>query len=152
VVAVRPALARGTPSGLTWLSERKLLKEKALRKLLLLMGLAMLGAMLFASVALAVTRQCDGRPCIGTRHADTLTERRGNGVSDAIFGRGGRDVLRAGRYSRDTDRLHGNRGRDRVSVLDGDMRDKASGGPGHDTCVIDDSREIGRGCEVIVVS
>jgi hypothetical protein len=152
VVAVRPALARGTPSGLTWLSERKLLKEKALRKLLLLMGLAMLGAMLFASVALAVTRQCDVRPCIGTRHADTLTERRGNGVSDAIFGRGGRDVLRAGRYSRDTDRLHGNRGRDRVSVLDGDMRDKASGGPGRDVCVIDDSREIGRGCEVFVVS
>jgi hypothetical protein len=152
VVAIRPVLDRGEGSCLTWLLEGRLLKEKALRKLLLLMGLSMLGTMLLASVALAVTRHCDRRPCIGTRHADTLIERRGNGVSDAIFGRGGRDALRAGRYTRDTDRLHGNRGRDRVSVLDGDMRDKASGGPGRDVCVIDDSREIGRGCEVFVVS
>jgi predicted ester cyclase len=149
---IGPVLDRGEGSCLTWLLEGRLLKEKALRKLLLLLGLSMLGTMLLASVALAVTRHCDGRPCIGTRQADTLIERRGNGVSDGIYGRRGRDVLRAGRYTRDTDRLHGNRGRDRVSVLDGDTRDKALGGPGHDTCVIDDSREIGRGCEVFVVS
>jgi hypothetical protein len=151
VVAVRPALARGTPSGLTWLSERKLLKEKALRKLLLLMGLAMLGAMLFASVALAVTRQCDGRPCIGTRHADTLTERRGNGVRDAIYGRGRGDILRAQEHKRDRDRLYGGRGRDRLNARDHDRRDYVRGGPGFDVCIADYSEEIGPGCERVRV-
>jgi hypothetical protein len=127
-------------------------KEERMRKIAALVGVVALMTVLVTSVALAVGNQCTGRPCIGTRHADTLIERRGSGVSDGIYGRGGRDILRAGRYTRDTDRLHGDRGRDRLNVLDGDTRDKASGGPGHDTCVIDDSREIGRGCEVFVVS
>jgi Ca2+-binding RTX toxin-like protein len=68
-----------------------------------------------------------------TNAKNVLLELSGNGVSEVIYGRGGRDVLRAGRYSRDTDRLYGNRGQDRLLVLDGDARDKASGGPGRDT-------------------
>jgi Ca2+-binding RTX toxin-like protein len=87
-----------------------------------------------------------------TNAKNVLLELSGNGVSEVIYGRGGRDVLRAGRYSRDTDRLYGNRGQDRLLVLDGDARDKASGGPGRDTCFVDSSRKIGPGCEVIVVS
>jgi Ca2+-binding RTX toxin-like protein len=74
-----------------------------------------------------------GQPCKGTNIKMVLYELTGNGVLDAIYGRGGRDVLRAGRYSRDTDRLYGNRGRDRLKVSDGDARDEASGGPGRDT-------------------
>ena len=123
-----------------------------MRTLAMLVGTVALITVLLASVALAAGHQCTGRPCIGTSTKNVLVERRGNGVSDGIYGRGGRDVLRAGRYTRDTDRLHGNRGRDRLIVLDGDTRDKVSGGPGRDTCYIDDDREIGRSCEVIVVS
>ena len=98
------------------------------------------------------TEQCAGRPCTGTSTTNVLYERPGNGTPDAIYGRSGRDVLRADEHTRDTDRLYGNRGRDKLNVLDGETRDKASGGPGRDTCYIDSSREIGPSCEVLLVS
>jgi hypothetical protein len=98
-------------------------KEERMRKIATLVGIVALMTVQVTSVALARGHQCAGRPCIGTNTKNVLIERRGNGVSDGIYGRGGRDVLRAGRYTRDTDRLHGNRGRDRLIVLDGDMRD-----------------------------
>jgi len=124
-----------------------------MRKLAILVGVVALMSVVGTSVALAAAgHQCTGRPCTGTSGKNVLIERPGNGVPDAIYGRGGRDILRAGRYSRDTDRLHGDRGRDKIIVLDGDTRDKASGGPGRDTCYIDSSREIGPSCEVLVVS
>lgn len=123
-----------------------------MRAVTILVGVVTLMTVVVTSMALAAGHQCTGRPCTGTNTKNVLIERTGNGVPDVIYGRGGRDVLRAGHYTRDTDRLYGNRGRDRLIVMDGDMRDKASGGPGHDTCYVDDSREVGRSCEVIVVS
>jgi hypothetical protein len=61
--------------------------------------------------------------------------------------RAGRDVLRADTHTRDTDRLYGNRGKDTLTVDDGDMRDTVSGGPGFDVCIADTTAEIGGGCE-----
>ena len=84
-------------------------------------------------MALASAHQCSGRP--------------GNGTPDAIYGRAGRDVLRADPHTHDTDRLHGNRGKDRLNADDGDMRDTVTGGPGFDVCIADTTAEIGGGCE-----
>ena len=103
-----------------------------MRKIAMLVGVVALMSVVVASVALAAGQR--------------------NGTPDAIYGRSGRDVLRADEHTRDTDRLYGNRGRDKLNVLDGETRDKASGGPGCDTCYIDSSREIGPSCEVLVVS
>jgi RTX calcium-binding nonapeptide repeat (4 copies) len=119
-----------------------------MRQIVILAGLVALMSVLFASVALAMAHQCSGRPCIGTRHADTLYERPGNRVPDTIYGRGGGDVLKAQEHTRDRDRLYGNRGRDRLNVRDGDNKDTVRGGPGHDVCIADYDTEIGRGCEV----
>ena len=118
-----------------------------MRKWTILSGMVALMIALCASVALASAHQCSGRPCTGTGSANTLYERPGNGVPDAIYGRAGRDVLRADTHTRDTDRLYGNRGKDTLTVDDGDMRDTVSGGPGFDVCIADTSAEIGVGCE-----
>jgi len=56
-------------------------------------------------------------------------------------------VLRSDYYTRDRDRLFGNRGRDRLNVRDGDSRDTVSGGPGFDVCLADPGDRIGAGCE-----
>jgi hypothetical protein len=98
-------------------------------------GMVALMIALCASVVLASAHQCSGRPCTGTGSANTLYER------------AGRDVLRADTHTRDRDRLYGNRGKDRLNVDDGDMRDTVSGGPGFDVCIADTTVEIGVGCE-----
>ena len=116
-------------------------------KLAMLVGVGALVPTLCDSVELASARQCSGRLCIGTRSADTLYERPGNGRTDAIYGKAGRDELRADRRTRNTDRLYCNRGKDLLTVNDGGARDTVSGGAGFDVCIADSSAEIGRGCE-----
>jgi hypothetical protein len=122
-----------------------------MRKIAMLAGLVTLMTVLFAPVALAMAHQCAGRPCTGTNSANTLYERPGNGTPDAIYGRGGRDILRADPYTRDRDRLYGNRGKDRLNAHDGDTRDSVSGGPGFDVCIVDSRGEIGGSCEAVRV-
>src|SRR5918995_2905494 len=62
-------------------------RRKRMRKWTILSGMVALMIALCASVALASAHQCSGRPCTGTGSANTLYERPGNGVPDAIYGR-----------------------------------------------------------------
>jgi hypothetical protein len=110
----------------------------------------MLAAMVFAPVALAVTKQCSERPCLGTARSDVLTERPGNGTADKIRGRGGDDVIRANRFGRDRDLLYGGAGDDRLNAQDGDGRDELYGGPGDDICYVDEG-DLTQGCEEVVL-
>jgi Ca2+-binding RTX toxin-like protein len=112
-----------------------------MRKLAILVGVALM-SVLFASAVLAVEKRCINRPCNGTAGNDTLYERTGDGVDDTIYGRAGRDVIRASAYSNDTDLLHGNRGDDRLNSNDNsdvmdDTLDTVYGGKGFDICIVD---------------
>jgi Ca2+-binding RTX toxin-like protein len=121
------------------------------------MALVMLvGALLLAligGVASAVTveenRVCDSKPCTGTNNADQLQERQGNGVSDEIKGKDGGDTLNARPYTNDTDKLYGQDGADKLNTDDGDSKDLANGGPGHDTCIID-KNDNRKSCEEVI--
>jgi hypothetical protein len=89
-----------------------------MRKAAMLVGMVAFLSVMFASVALAVDKQCLHRPCQGTDNNDRLFERRGEGVGDTIYGRAGRDFVRADAYAQDTDLLYGNRGNDRLNAND----------------------------------
>ncbi len=71
---------------------------------------------------------------------------------DAIYGRGGQDVLDANNCGRDTDVLYAGRGNDQLLANDGDDRDVLYGGKGFDTCVVDRRSESdGGGCNRVLV-
>ena len=122
-----------------------------MRKLAMLVGVVALMTMLFASAAFGFAHRCAGSPCTGTNSANMLDERYGNGVPDTISGRGGRDVLRADFYTRDTDLLYGGSANDRLNVNDGDTRDSVSGGGGFDICIVDSRGELSGGCQDVQV-
>ncbi len=119
-----------------------------MKRALLLTTLAMVAAMVFAPVALAVTKQCSEVPCLGTGRDDVLTERPGDGTNDVIRGRGGNDTIRANRFGNDKDILYGGEGRDRLNAQDGDGRDELRGGRGFDVCYVDEG-DTHRGCEEV---
>ncbi len=118
------------------------------KRVVLMVLAALMAAALMAPAALAVTKQCAERPCLGTANDDRLTERPGDGRDDTIRGRGGKDVIRANRYDRDVDLLYGGAGRDRLNAQDGDVRDELRGGPGFDVCYVDEGDET-QGCEEV---
>jgi hypothetical protein len=130
-----------------------------MRKAAMLVGMVAFLSVMFASVALAVDKQCLHRPCQGTDNNDRLFERRGEGVGDTIYGRAGRDFVRADAYAQDTDLLYGNRGNDRLNANDNgfsettpeDTLDTVHGGPGFDICIVDSRGESGGGCEEVRV-
>ncbi|MEZ0233655.1 MAG: calcium-binding protein [Actinomycetota bacterium] len=72
----------------------------------------------------------------GTVLQRAITIAGGDGNDDLTGGRGA-DVLTDRSGTGDTDVLVGKGGDDRVSTRDGDRRDRAIGGPGNDTCVVD---------------
>ena len=122
-----------------------------MRRVVFLVLLSMLGALIFASAALAITKTCRSSPCFGTAQDDTLTERRG--VKDVIYGLGGDDTIRAGlkdRTPQDKDILRGGSGNDRLNSVDLAPGDVLYGGTGRDVCLID-SGERHYGCEVVDV-
>jgi len=130
--------------------------RKRMRKIAMLVGVMALMSVLFASVALAVDKQCINRPCNGTDGNDTLYERSGDGVGDTIYGRAGRDAIRAYAYTNDIDLLYGNRGNDRLNSNDNsnvmdDTLDSVYGGKGFDICIVDARSEVGGGCEDVRV-
>jgi hypothetical protein len=138
------------------------LKEKRrrrMRKVAMLVGMAALISVLFASVAPAVDKPCTKRPCYGTDGNNRLFERTGDGVSDTISGRAGRDVVRADAYTQDADLLYGNHGNDRLNANDNgasdttpeDTLDLVHGGRGFDICIVDSRAEVGGGCEDVRV-
>jgi Ca2+-binding RTX toxin-like protein len=112
-----PILDQKSFSCLTWQAEGKPTREKNVRKLLLLMGLSMLGALLFASVALAET-------LIGDEADNRLV---GSNQADYIGGKGGNDTLYGQKRN---DELRGNDGDD--TLYGGAGNDFLLGGPGDD--------------------
>ena len=91
---------------------------------------------LLAPVALAAI-QCRHNPCFGTNQRDTLRERAGEGLNDAIYGKDSGDFLDASNYIRDHDELLGQRGNDTLDAVDEDHADTLKGGRGFDTCYAD---------------
>ena len=116
------------------------------RKVLVL-GLAMLLALVAAGVAMAVTKTCTSIPCIGTDNNDVLYERIGDD-QDRIRGLDGRDVIDANTFDPDRDVLLGGAGRDRLLTNDTDRFDVANGGRARDTCYVSKGDTI-RSCEVV---
>ena len=116
------------------------------RKVLVL-GLAMLLALVAAGAAMAVTKTCHGIPCIGTDNNDVLYERIGSD-QDRIRGLDGRDVIDANTFDPDRDVLLGGAGRDRLLTNDTDRFDVANGGRGRDICYVSRG-DTTRSCEVL---
>jgi hypothetical protein len=124
------------------------MERETMRKTVAMMALVALFSLVVAGVAVAVTKTCTSVPCKGTRAADVLKERVGDGKRDVIYGLRGNDRRQAGRCTTDTDVLYGGRGSDRVNVLDGDFRDPAIAGRGNDDfCLVDDEAELSASCE-----
>jgi hemolysin type calcium-binding protein len=118
------------------------------------MGIAMvlvLG-MMAAGVALATNQiiRCVGQPCTSTGTSDLVYERRGNGLNDTIYLKGGSDQVRARAWTRDRDRIYGGKGYDLIYVNDGDRLDRIRGGAGNDKCYVDARREVVSGCSVVI--
>jgi hypothetical protein len=106
------------------------------RKLVMLLGVAMFMLVVAAGVAVAVEKTCDSIPCNGTENDDELHEREGS-VRDRIRGFQGEDLLDANNYRQERDVLVGGQNGDRLLTNDNDGRDSARGGKGSDRCVVD---------------
>ena len=113
-----------------------------MRRIAMVLGLAMVLAVLAAGVAVAADRfneiNCQNRdlPCNGTNRDDLMHERQGT-VKDVINGKDGKDVLDANNFNFDRDRLLGGGSADKILANDGDGRDVAKGGAGRDVCYVD---------------
>src|SRR5215211_2508991 len=94
-----------------------------MRRIALVLGLAMLLAMVAAGVAVAVTKTCgDTLPCEGTNDDDVLYERIGPNKHDRIFGFDGHDVIDANTFNADRDVLLGGNQGDKLLTNDTDGR------------------------------
>ena len=126
-----------------------------MRKLALVLGLALVLVPLFAAVALAAEGQLiqcrNVLPCTGSKGDDKILERIGDGKHDRIVARGGRDLVLANKYTADTDVVSGGGGDDKINVADGDKRDTANGGEGRDICIVDARREADTSCASVDV-
>jgi hypothetical protein len=120
-----------------------------MRRIALVLGLAMLLTIVAAGVAVAVTKTCgDTLPCNGTNDEDVLYERIGPNKHDRIFGLDGHDVIDANTFNSDRDILHGGNQGDKLLTNDTDGRDVADGGRGRDVCYISQG-DVTRSCEVV---
>jgi|SRR3954462_4896266 hypothetical protein len=124
-----------------------------MRKLMLVMALVVMAVPLLAGAAFAANQiiQCRSMPCYGTRSSATILERMGNGKPDMIIARGAHDLIRANKYTNDTDVVKSGGGFDTVNVADGDLFDKAKPGLGLNKCIVDARKEAGAGCAKVVV-
>ncbi len=119
------------------------------------MGLAMVVVLsvMAAGVALAGNQiiRCAGIPCTASGTSDLVYERRGNGLNDEIYLKGGSDQVRANGFTRDRDRIYGSSGFDLIYVNDGDTNDRIRGGRGNDKCYVDSRREVVSDCSRVIV-
>ena len=125
-----------------------------MRKLMLVLGLAVVLVPLFAAAALAVEGQliqCATVPCYGGSGDDKMLERIGDGEDDVIVPKGGDDRVLANKYTNDTDVVRGSGGSDSINVADSDKLDTANGGKGKDICIVDARKEAGTSCASVDV-
>ena len=124
-----------------------------MRKSMMVFALVVMLVPLVAAAAFAADQliQCKAAPCYGSGNDDKILERKGNGLFDKIFMRGGHDVVQANGYTNDTDIVKGGTGFDKINVADGDRHDTASGGKGGDWCIVDHTSEVGGGCSRVTV-
>lgn len=124
-----------------------------MRRIAMMMAIAVALLALGAGAAFAANQiiQCTGQPCVASGNDDLVYERRGNGLNDEIYLKGGDDQVRAGRYTRDQDEIYGSSGFDLIYVDDGDTNDRIRGGKGNDKCYVDSRREVVSGCSVVIV-
>ena len=124
-----------------------------MRKLMMVVALVVVMVPLLAGAAFAYDQliQCRAIPCYGSAGGDDqILERIGNGKADKIIAKGGYDVIRANKYTRDIDVVKGGSGWDKINVADGDTNDTAGGGKGrHDWCIVDSRSEVGPGCNKV---
>ena len=122
-----------------------------MRRVVMMIGMALLLAFMVAGVAVAASRfnekDCNNVPCNGTDGDDLIHERQGT-VKDRIFGMGGHDVLDANNFNFDRDVLYGGDQGDKLLTNDGDGRDVARGGKGRDICYVDPGDRTAN-CEVV---
>jgi len=117
--------------------------------LVVVMMVPLVGA---AALAAGQIIQCRSLPCHGSGQADKILERIGDGKSDKIIARGGRDLIVANNYDQEIETIRGGLGSDKINVADGDISDTAGGGAGgHDWCIVDVRSELGRGCEKVSI-
>lgn len=121
-----------------------------MRKIAMVLGLAVVLALTVAGTAMAVTKTCDEKPCEGTDKEDVLYERIGT-KGDNISGLGEEDVIDANTFNFDEDRLFGGDRGDKLLVNDGDDRDVVRGGSGRDVCYVDPG-DRAVNCEVVRTS
>ncbi len=119
-----------------------------MRKVVILLGVAMVMLVAAAGVAVAVDKTCANIPCKGTENDDDLSEREGS-KRDRILAYQGEDLLDANNWGNDRDKLVGGPDSDRLLSNDGDVRDSVEGGRGSDRCVIDQG-DNARSCSVNV--
>jgi hypothetical protein len=122
-----------------------------MRKLMMVATLVVVLVPLFAAAAALAAEgqliQCRSSvPCYGGNGDDKIFERIGNRKDDVIVPRGGGDLVRAKKYTNDTDVVRRGGGSDRINVADGDTLDTANGGKGRDLCIVDSRKEVGTGC------
>jgi hypothetical protein len=124
-----------------------------MRKLMLVVALAVVLVPLLAAVALADGQliRCKSSPCYGEGNKNRILERVGNGVPDKIIAAGGYDLILANKYTNDTDVVKSGKGRDKINVADDDTLDTASGGKGGDICIVDAKKEAGTSCAKVEV-
>jgi hypothetical protein len=125
-----------------------------MRKLMLVVALAVVLVPLFAAVALAAEGQLiqcrNVLPCTGSKGDDKILERIGDGKQDEIVPLGG-DLVLAKKYTNDQDVVKGGGGFDKINVADGDKLDTANGGKGRDLCIVDARKEAGTSCATVQV-
>ena len=113
-----------------------------MRKGTIMVALAALLVAIFATAAYALTADCTGGPCYGTKQDDHLDETQNSG-DDQMYTYRGEDVLHAFQYPGDTDKLYGGPNNDQVDADDGDGNDLVvGGGGGDDRCWVDAGDEV----------
>jgi hypothetical protein len=105
-----------------------------MRRVTLMLAAVAMMVLLFAVVAYAADVQ-------GTNNSEELNESDRNDQIHALLGD---DSIFAGIYGEDSDRAHGNKGKDFIDLVDEDGRDTAWGGKGEDDCW-GDTADVGNG-------
>jgi|SRR5215211_6636139 hypothetical protein len=109
-----------------------------MRRVTLMLAAVAMMVSLFAVVAYAGQIQ-------GTENSEQIGETSRGDTIKALAGDDGINAAQFETENGDRDRAHGNKGDDDINVQDGDGKDIAFGGKGHDDCLVDTAESVGNG-------